>query len=262
MSNLVPAFYQLLGEMEASQTSCGVILVTCKNLSKEGLEAIKVAFETDTPDVTAHYEYDKTKNILGVGLEGQKLSDTHFHALRVKDYLLEKHLLSGSMLIASFPESSRSSRQMLMRMMQDIKELEGFGEIHIYDPVTADGQEDQTSILLVNSDQTVNEFLTIYLQRKGYQVNVASDGMEGMQKFQEMMPDLVITDLNLPVINGYQLMERIKRTEKDYTSKIVILTDKRLEEDVQKSFALGASDYITKPFSPVELEARVKRLIS
>ncbi len=274
MSNLVPAFQQLLGEMEASQTSCGVILVACKDLSNDGVEAIRNAFEKDTPDVTAHYAYDKTKHVLGVLVAGQKLGETHFHALRVKEYLLERQLLSGSMLITSLSEGSRSSgqmlksgqtlmsRQTLMKMMQDIRGMEGLGEIHIYDPVADDSAEDQASILLINSDQTVNEFLTIYLQRKGYQVNVASDGVEGMQKFQEVLPDLVITDLNLPVINGYQLIERIKRAEVDCTSKIVILTDKRLEEDVQKSFALGASDYITKPFSPVELEARVKRLIS
>ncbi|QRG68926.1 response regulator transcription factor [Brevibacillus choshinensis] len=268
MSNLVPAFQQLLGEMEASQTSCGVILVACKDLANDGVEAIRNAFEKDTPDVTAHYAYDKTKRVLGVLVVGQKLGETHFHALRVKEYLLERQLLSGSMLITSLSGGPRSSgqmqmsRQTLMKMMQDIRGMEGLGEIHIYDPVAEDSVEDQASILLINSDQTVNEFLTIYLQRKGYQVNVASDGVEGMQKFQEVLPDLVITDLNLPVINGYQLIERIKRAEVDCTSKIVILTDKRLEEDVQKSFALGASDYITKPFSPVELEARVKRLIS
>lgn len=266
MSNLVLAFQQLLGDMEANQVSCGVILAACKDLSNEGVETFRTALEKDTPDVTAHIAYDKTKHVLGVLLEGQKLSDTHYQALRVKEYLQEKHLLSGSLLITSFSDSSRSSGQMLMsrqtliKMMQDIKGMEGLGEIQIYDPAESD--EDQARILLINSDQTVNEFLTIYLQRKGYQVNVASDGVEGMQKFQEVMPDLVITDLNLPLINGYQLMERIKHTENECTSKIVILTDKRLEEDVQKSFALGASDYITKPFSPVELEARVKRLIS
>lgn len=262
MSNLVPAFFQLLSEMEAKQTSSGIIFVTCNNLSKDDLEVLKNHFEQEPPAAVTHYNYDKTKNILGVLLEEQKLGTTHFHALRVKDYLREKQLLAGSVAIASFPENARTTPQMLLKMLQNLEQQKSQGEIHIFDPVSGGSEKDPTSILLVNPDQTVNDFLTIYLKRKGYQVIVASDGVEGMQKYEESMPDLVITDLNLPVMSGYQLMERIKHAESDRESKIVILTDKRLEEDVQKSFALGASDYITKPFSPVELEARVKRLIS
>ncbi|WNC16206.1 response regulator [Brevibacillus brevis] len=256
MSNLRAAFQQRLSQLEANRTSCGVILAACSNFSKEELEAMRKHFEQSAPAITTHYAFDGT-GIVGVLLEQQKLGDTHFHALLVKEYLLDRRLLSGSLLIASFPDGARDTGQTLMKMTQDIRQLERLGEIHIYDR-----EREQASILLVNPDETVNEFLSIYLQRKGYRVIVASDGMEGVQKYQEVGPDLVITDLNLPVINGYQLMERIKHAGSERYSKIVVLTDKRLEEDVQKSFALGASDYITKPFSPVELEARVKRLIS
>ncbi|MGG4493693.1 response regulator transcription factor [Brevibacillus reuszeri] len=263
MSNLVPVFYQLLTNMEASQSACGVILVACKNLAKESLEAIKRDFAPEEKAAwEAHYAYDKTKNLLGILIEQHNLADTHFFALRVKDYLQESQLLSGSLLIASFPESSSSSGQLFMRMMQEIKDLEGHGEIRIYDQRKGDEAADQASILLVNHDQHVNEFLRIYLERKGYQVTVAQDGMDGMEKYRELSPDLIITDLNLPILNGYQLMEKIKHHGTTTMSKIVVLTDKRLEEDVQKSFALGAADYITKPFSPIELEARVRRLIS
>lgn len=263
MSNLVPVFYQLLTNFEASQLSCGVILVACKNLSKEWLETIKRDFASkETPPLEAHYAYDKTKNMLGILVEQQRLADTHFFALRVKDYLAERQLLSGSLLIASFPESSPSSGQLIMRMMQEMKELDGYGEIKIYDQFAGSHEEEPATILLVNHDEHVNEFLRIYLERKGYLVTVAHDGMAGMEKYRELTPDLVITDLNLPILNGYQLMEKIKHLETAAASKIVVLTDKRLEEDVQKSFALGAADYITKPFSPIELEARVRRLIS
>jgi two-component system OmpR family response regulator len=262
MSNLVPVFYELLRKMEASRMSCGVILADCKNLSKDWLETMKRDLEQTISGITAHYSHDKNKNLFGVLLEQQTLSDTHFHSLLLKDYLMNRNLLSGSLLIASFPESFKSSGQMLMRMIQDMKDCERVGEIKIYDHQDWDRETEAATILLVNHDRTVNEFLSIYLERKGYQVAVAHDGMDGVQKFREIHPDLVITDLNLPIMNGYQLMEHIKQLESEGISKIVVLTDKRLEEDVQKSFALGASDYITKPFSPVELEARVKRLIS
>ncbi|MCI4601742.1 response regulator, partial [Escherichia coli] len=156
-----------------------------------------------------------------------------FYALRVKDYLQEHKLLAGSLLIASFPESSRSSGQMLMRMIQEMREPDAHGEIKIYEQNPAQ-KEGPASILLVNHDETVNEFLSIYFQRKGYLVTVANDGMDGMEKYQEVAPDLVITDLNLPILNGYQLMEKIKDISASM-SKIMVLTDKRLEEDVQKS---------------------------
>ncbi|MBY0085508.1 MULTISPECIES: response regulator transcription factor [Brevibacillus] len=263
MSNLVPVFYEHLNKMEEKHLACGVILAACKTLTKESMELIKQDLGTSSGDgseIALHYAYDKNKQLFGILLEGQKLSNTHFYALRVKDYLQEHKLLAGSLLIASFPESSRSSGQMLMRMIQEMREPGAHGEIKIYEQNPAQ-KEGPASILLVNHDETVNEFLSIYFQRKGYLVTVANDGMDGMEKYQEVAPDLVITDLNLPILNGYQLMEKIKDISASM-SKIMVLTDKRLEEDVQKSFAMGASDYITKPFSPVELEARVKRLIS
>lgn len=263
MSNLVPVFYEHLNKMEEKQLACGVILAACKTLTKESMELIKQDLGTisgDGSEIALHYAYDKNKQLFGILLEGQKLSNTHFYALRVKDYLQEHKLLTGSLLIASFPESSRSSGQMLMRMIQEMREPGAQGEIKIYEQNPGQ-KEEPASILLVNHDETVNEFLSIYFQRKGYLVTVANDGMDGMEKYQEVVPDLVITDLNLPILNGYQLIEKIRHISASM-SKIMVLTDKRLEEDVQKSFAMGASDYITKPFSPVELEARVKRLIS
>lgn len=263
MSTLVQTFYQFLTNHEASQLSCGVILAKCKNFSKELLENMKIDLKKDRPTVAAQYVYDQSKGILGIILKEQKLGDTHFHCLLVKDYLLQRNALAGSLLVASFPESTDSAARMLMRMIQETKESGSLGEIKIFDEQSENSMGETTSILLVNNDETVTEFLRIYFQRKGYHVHVASDGMDGVNKFREVAPDLVITDLNLPIMNGYQLMERIKHhVQSERSSKIVVLTDKRLEEDVSKSFALGASDYITKPFSPVELEARVKRLIS
>ncbi len=263
MSNLAQSFYQFLTYYEASQLSCGVILAKCKNLTKELLENVKQDLEKDRPNVAAQFVYDQSKNILGVILDEQKLGDTHFYCLLVKEHLLKRSLLAGSLMVASFPESAESAGQMLMRMIQEMKEPGGFGEIMIYDRHFEGRADEAARILLVNHDETVTEFLRIFLQRKGYHVFVASDGMDGVNKFQEVTPDLVITDLNLPIINGYQLIERIKETaDSEHPSKIVVLTDRRLEEDVSKSFALGASDYISKPFSPIELEARVKRLIS
>lgn len=252
---------QLFARLLASGQARGVILAVCREAAGKSLERIHRDLEQHSNGQPASFAYDSGRNILGVFLEGQRLGGIHYYGLMLKDYLLERNLLAGSLLLAGFSENSPASAETLERMVKEVEELEGFAELRIFDQRLLN-REESARILLVNHDQTVTDFLRVYLQRKGYEVTVASDGMDGVQKYREIAPDLVITDLNLPVINGYQLIRQIQEEMSEHKSKIVVLTDKRLEEDVEKSFALGAADYITKPFSPVELAARVKRLIS
>ncbi|MNI91154.1 Alkaline phosphatase synthesis transcriptional regulatory protein PhoP [compost metagenome] len=98
------------------------------------------------------------------------------------------------------------------------------------------------------------------MHKKGYNVHFANNGREGIEKYLELKPDLVITELNLPIMDGYQLINTIKNSEHVNHYKIMVLTNKRLDEDIRKSFEMGVSDYMTKPFSPIELAARIKRL--
>ncbi|WP_400161880.1 PleD family two-component system response regulator [Brevibacillus sp. TJ4] len=252
---------QLMSKLLPGTQAWGVILAVCKEGADKSLARLTKDWQTNHKDQSAEFVYDGQRQMLAVLLENQRLAGTHYYALMLKEYLLERNLLAGSLLLAGFSERSPASPETVERMVRELLGLEGFAEIRFFDQRLLD-KEESARILLVNHDQTVTEFLRIYLQRKGYEVTVASDGMAGMQKYREIAPDLVITDLNLPVINGYQLIQQIQGDQPGQKSKIVVLTDKRLEEDVQKSFALGASDYITKPFSPVELAARVKRLIS
>lgn len=262
MNSLIPAFHQFLQAYRLEHNSCGIILAACKQLSPASVSDIEEALQQKGMGLHMQLAYDKNTRLLAVYLEGQNRSETHFFSLQVKDILQERGLLAGSLLIASFSESKQATSYVLQRMIQEVLELAGYGEIKLFFHHLDGREETAGSILLVNHDETVNEFLQIFLQQKGYQVTIAQDGMDGVQKYQELFPDLVITDLNLPIMDGYQLMERIRQQQTGPASKIVVLTDKKLEEDVKKSFALGASDYITKPFSPVELAARVKRLIS
>lgn len=153
---------------------------------------------------------------------------------------------------------------MLASMIREMAEAkDGQGEIRIFNSGRLI-QSDAPSILIVDQDEMMHDFLQINLQRKGYNVCVAKDGMEGLELYEQRKPDVVITELHLPVIGGYQLMDRIRNSHV-YTkkqSKIMVLTEKRLEEDLIRSFESGVSDYMTKPFSMNELEARMKRLLS
>jgi two-component system, OmpR family, response regulator len=246
---------------KVNQLPCGIILAEAKEISDHRLQVMKAYFGKGGSQVVSQYYYDHESGILAILLADRNLSFTHYRSLLVKDYLQQHNLLAGPLLIASFPENGNSAVQLLQEMQDEMSEGHGkLGEIRIVN-VTAPASRDKAHILVVNDDITVNEFLSIYLSQRGYIVHFAYNGREGIAKFKELKPDVVIAELNLPVVDGYQLIHTIKHSEHSQRSKMMVLTDKRLEGDIKRSFEMGVSDYMTKPFSPVELEARIKKLL-
>ena len=113
-------------------------------------------------------------------------------------------------------------------------------------------------ILVVDDDPTISEVVARYLERDGYEVDVASDGEEALVKGKSGLPDLVVLDLMLPKVDGLEVF-RILRAEDQVP--IIMLTAKGEETDKLVGLSLGADDYVTKPFSPRELVARVKNVL-
>jgi DNA-binding response OmpR family regulator len=109
-------------------------------------------------------------------------------------------------------------------------------------------------ILVVEDEAKIAEALLAYLTSAGYEASAAYDGESGLAAFNESRPDLVILDLMLPKISGEKLCSEIRRVSR---VPIVMLTAKTGLDDKVAGFALGADDYVTKPFSPRELLARV-----
>lgn len=122
-----------------------------------------------------------------------------------------------------------------------------------------------TSILVTDSDETVCELLKVRLGGRGYAVYTATDGLTGLKMFEEIRPRLIITDLMLPAMNGYQLIRKIKSREREHGKhdcKIIVLSGRKTEYDIERCFELGAADYVKKPFSPIELEARIRKQLA
>ena len=113
-------------------------------------------------------------------------------------------------------------------------------------------------ILVVDDDPTISEVVARYLEREGYEVDIASDGEEALAKGKSGSPDLVVLDLMLPKVDGLEVF-RILRAEDSVP--IIMLTAKGEEMDKLVGLSLGADDYITKPFSPRELVARIKNVL-
>jgi DNA-binding response OmpR family regulator len=110
-------------------------------------------------------------------------------------------------------------------------------------------------ILVVDDDRKTVDLLKLYLERDGYQVLVAHDGRQALELARQRRPDLVVLDLMLPAIEGLDVC-RILRAEAH--TPIIMLTARTTEDDKLLGLDLGADDYITKPFSPREVVARVR----
>ncbi len=113
-------------------------------------------------------------------------------------------------------------------------------------------------VLIVDDDQKTVELVGLYLKRDGYRVLTAYDGIEALRQAREGNPDVIVLDLMLPGMNGLEVC-RTLRKESDVP--IIMLTAKATEQDKLTGLDLGADDYVTKPFSPKELAARVRALL-
>jgi diguanylate cyclase (GGDEF)-like protein len=114
------------------------------------------------------------------------------------------------------------------------------------------------SILVVDDDPDIARFVEVNLRSAGYEVSVASDGEEALEKAAGMRPDLVLLDVMMPRIDGFEVAHRLRRNPHTSNTSIIMLTAKALATDKVLGLTAGADDYIIKPFDPIELLARVK----
>lgn len=115
-------------------------------------------------------------------------------------------------------------------------------------------------ILIVEDEPLVLKALEFRLKKDGYDLTSAKDGREGLQLLQEKEFDLVVTDLMMPYNNGMEIVNMAKNGMARKTP-VIVLSSAGLESTVLEAFKLGADDFITKPFSPMELSARLARVL-
>lgn len=108
-------------------------------------------------------------------------------------------------------------------------------------------------ILLVDDEPNILLSLEFLMKRAGYEVSTATNGEIALEKVSQLPPDLILLDINMPILNGYQVCERIRETPQWSHIKIILLTAKGRDVERQKGLAMGADAYISKPFSNQEL---------
>ena len=114
-------------------------------------------------------------------------------------------------------------------------------------------------ILVVDDEPMVRDVLARYLTREGFAVEVAADGQEALDRCADATPDLVVLDLMLPRVDGYEVFRRLR--ERGALMPVIMVTARGEETDRVVGLELGADDYVTKPFSPREVVARVRAVL-
>jgi two-component system alkaline phosphatase synthesis response regulator PhoP len=116
-------------------------------------------------------------------------------------------------------------------------------------------------IVVIEDESDILEVIAYNLKREGYEVFTSQDGEDGLARIEQEAPDLVVLDLMLPTIDGIEICTKLKTDPVTRSIPIIIVTAKGEESEVVLGLSVGADDYVTKPFSPKELVARVKAVL-
>lgn len=118
---------------------------------------------------------------------------------------------------------------------------------------------DKIKLLLVEDETTLAMIIKETLEGEGFEITTADNGIEGLQKFKAESPDIVVADIMMPEMDGFEMVRTLRRTDEDIP--VLFLTARSSVDDVVEGFNLGGNDYLRKPFSMQELIVRIKALV-
>jgi DNA-binding response OmpR family regulator len=119
----------------------------------------------------------------------------------------------------------------------------------------------EATVLVVDDDPVILKLLEVNFQMEGFAVLTAADGEEGVQVARAEHPDVIVSDIMMPRVNGLELVQQLKADPDTEAIPIILLSAKAQSSDVRQGMEAGADDYVTKPFEPLDLVDRVHRLI-
>lgn len=116
-------------------------------------------------------------------------------------------------------------------------------------------------VLVADDDGITRSIVQMKLKSRGYRIVTAADGNEALSLIESERPGLAVLDAMMPGVDGFELLRRIKSHADLFAMPVVMLTARKLEQDIVRALEAGASDYLVKPFIPEELASRVARLL-
>ena len=120
----------------------------------------------------------------------------------------------------------------------------------------------EKKILIVDDEPNILLSLEFIISRAGYSVKTAEDGEQALQESSSWVPDLILLDINMPKLDGFEVCQRLREDHTFDHTKVVFLTAKGRQVEKEKGIALGADDYISKPFSNQEVVEKVQQLLA
>ena len=119
-----------------------------------------------------------------------------------------------------------------------------------------------TKVLVIEDEFAIAKLIRYVLENSGFEVLLAHEGEEALELIDSKNPDIIILDLMLPVMSGFEILEHMEKNRKLKTIPVIVLTCRGQEEDKTKAMRLGASEFMTKPFSPSGLVAVINSLLN
>jgi two-component system alkaline phosphatase synthesis response regulator PhoP/two-component system response regulator VicR len=117
-------------------------------------------------------------------------------------------------------------------------------------------------VLVVDDEVNIVRLIQVNLERHGYQVTTANNGVQALEKIREDRPDLLVSDVMMPEMDGFELLANVRRDPSLSDLPVIMLTAKAQDRDVMEGYTRGADMYLTKPFNPAELLNFAKRILS
>jgi CheY-like chemotaxis protein len=130
------------------------------------------------------------------------------------------------------------------------------------DQAAAEPETQAATVLVCDDDPLILDLLDYRLSARGYRVELARDGQEGLARVAERRPDAMVLDAMMPRVDGFEVLRKLRESEETRRIPVIILTARRQERDVLDALKLGADDFLTKPFIPEELLSRLALLLA
>ena len=128
---------------------------------------------------------------------------------------------------------------------------------------TSQSSTPEKKILIVDDDDLSRKLISRLVSKEfDYEIVSKSNGIEALEYAQEHVPQLIILDLMLPGMNGFEILKKVREDQKFEQTKVVLVSAKSRSEDIERGFDLTADEYITKPFQPKEFAARIRKLLT
>jgi CheY-like chemotaxis protein len=172
----------------------------------------------------------------------------------------EKHIQLSTVVVWSDQKNESGFYRVGLKIMKTGNENEKL-LLDFYLEKNLQGQKPKKKILVIDDEKDLVDLLSFHLSQAGYEVMMAFDGEEGYQKYEQQAPDLIILDLKMPKLNGFEVCRKIRREKKDLNIPILMLTALQDDADRLIGKVVGAQRYMTKPFKIEELLQEVEWLM-